>query len=151
MATLSPDAYGAHIEASTPTTPRPMLAPNNSQPMSARMDDATTPTRASFGAMANQRPLPVNQSFPAAVTMPESKPADGALHRGDSQYSAKSRDSDDVAMGNSGDEDDGSDEESINADGTRTKKKKSQRFYCTDYPPCNLNFTRSEHLARHIR
>lgn len=26
-----------------------------------------------------------------------------------------------------------------------------QRFYCTDYPPCSLSFTRSEHLARHIR
>ncbi|KAL4772118.1 hypothetical protein BDW60DRAFT_43935 [Aspergillus nidulans var. acristatus] len=32
-----------------------------------------------------------------------------------------------------------------------TKKKKGQRFYCTDFPPCNLSFTRSEHLARHIR
>lgn len=45
----------------------------------------------------------------------------------------------------------GSDDESVNADGTKSKKKKSQRFYCTDYPPCNLSFTRSEHLARHIR
>ena len=47
----------------------------------------------------------------------------------------------------------GSDDESVNADGTRSSKKKksSQRFYCTDYPPCNLSFTRSEHLARHIR
>ncbi|CAK7231670.1 Up in starvation [Sporothrix curviconia] len=46
-----------------------------------------------------------------------------------------------------------SDNES-NADDTATKagrKKKSQRFYCTDFPPCNLSFTRSEHLARHIR
>jgi len=45
----------------------------------------------------------------------------------------------------------GSDEDSVNADGSRSKKKKSQRFYCTDYPPCSLSFTRSEHLARHIR
>lgn len=45
-----------------------------------------------------------------------------------------------------------SDDESIIADGSLSgKKKKSQRFYCTDYPPCNLSFTRSEHLARHIR
>lgn len=45
-----------------------------------------------------------------------------------------------------------SDDDSVNADGSRSsKKKKSQRFYCTDYPPCNLSFTRSEHLARHIR
>lgn len=35
-------------------------------------------------------------------------------------------------------------------DGT-TSKKKPQRFFCTEYPPCNLSFTRSEHLARHIR
>lgn len=31
------------------------------------------------------------------------------------------------------------------------KKAKGQRFFCTGYPPCNLSFTRSEHLARHIR
>ena len=49
------------------------------------------------------------------------------------------------------DENGGSDDESVNADGSKSKKKKSQRFYCTDYPPCNLSFTRSEHLARHIR
>lgn len=55
-------------------------------------------------------------------------------------------------MDGSEDGEDGSDEESINPDGTRsTKKKKSQKFYCTDFPPCNLSFTRSEHLARHIR
>jgi hypothetical protein len=44
-----------------------------------------------------------------------------------------------------------SDDDSQNADEAKSKKKKSQRFYCTDYPPCNLSFTRSEHLARHIR
>jgi hypothetical protein len=31
------------------------------------------------------------------------------------------------------------------------RKKKGQRFFCTGYPPCSLSFTRSEHLARHIR
>lgn len=46
----------------------------------------------------------------------------------------------------------GSDDDSVGADGSKSgKKKKSQRFYCTDYPPCTLSFTRSEHLARHIR
>lgn len=53
--------------------------------------------------------------------------------------------------GDGGPDDNGSDGESINGDGTKSKKKKSQRFYCTEYPPCNLSFTRSEHLARHIR
>lgn len=36
-------------------------------------------------------------------------------------------------------------------DGAAARKKKGQRFFCTGYPPCNLSFTRSEHLARHIR
>lgn len=40
-------------------------------------------------------------------------------------------------------EDDGGDDSS--------RKKKGQRFFCTNFPPCNLSFTRSEHLARHIR
>ncbi|KAF2148083.1 WD40 repeat-like protein [Myriangium duriaei CBS 260.36] len=31
------------------------------------------------------------------------------------------------------------------------EEQKGQRFFCTDYPPCNLSFARSEHLARHIR
>ena len=36
-------------------------------------------------------------------------------------------------------------------DGVNARKRKGQRFFCTGYPPCNLSFTRSEHLARHIR
>ncbi|KAH1475205.1 hypothetical protein KXX53_005665 [Aspergillus fumigatus] len=47
---------------------------------------------------------------------------------------------------------DGSDHDSDAAgNAPPSKKKKGQRFYCTDFPPCNLSFTRSEHLARHIR
>ena len=33
----------------------------------------------------------------------------------------------------------------------RPGRRRGQRFFCTGYPPCNLSFTRSEHLARHIR
>jgi C2H2 transcription facotor len=46
---------------------------------------------------------------------------------------------------------DGSDNEGDQGDGDGSKKKKGQRFFCSGYPPCNLSFTRSEHLARHIR
>ncbi|KAF8537416.1 hypothetical protein BDD12DRAFT_226398 [Trichophaea hybrida] len=35
--------------------------------------------------------------------------------------------------------------------GNRVKKKKGTKFHCTGFGPCNLSFTRSEHLARHIR
>lgn len=31
------------------------------------------------------------------------------------------------------------------------QRKKPAHFPCTDYPPCALSFTRSEHLARHVR
>jgi hypothetical protein len=49
-------------------------------------------------------------------------------------------------------EDGGSDAESIDVEtGRPSKKKKGQRFFCTEFPPCKLSFTRSEHLARHIR
>jgi uncharacterized Zn-finger protein len=61
--------------------------------------------------------------------------------------------SQDVEMGGGDDEGiDVSDDESVNSDARMTsKKKKGQRFFCTDFPPCHLSFTRSEHLARHIR
>ncbi|RDA89473.1 hypothetical protein CP533_3633 [Ophiocordyceps camponoti-saundersi (nom. inval.)] len=96
----------------------------------------TTPTRSSF---VGQKPLPTSP-FPP--------------DRSERDPSAMSRDSMDV----DGEESDAdadaaaSDDDSVAADGSKSgKKKKSQRFYCTDYPPCNLSFTRSEHLARHIR
>jgi hypothetical protein len=74
-----------------------------------------------------------------------------------SQTKDASQASDDVEMGEGDEdeipeEDDGSDNESMTSDSQRpSKKKKGQRFFCTDYPPCQLSFTRSEHLARHIR
>jgi hypothetical protein len=148
-----PEPFSKSGEETTPTTPRPNTAPNIS-PQPSRMDDATTPTRATF-ALASQRPLPSqpsepSQPFHATMNLPGKVEETAPSSRAGSQYSSKSRDSTDHDMDCS-DEDDGSDEESINADGTRSRKKKSQRFYCLDYPPCNLSFTRSEHLARHIR
>lgn len=143
------EAARQEISAS-PMTPRPTTAPTQS---SNPLDEATTPTRASFGtgAMASQKPLPTSP-FPESVQVP---PSTAIRTREHSQHSRHSKESDDVDMDDSDGEghgdDGGSDDESVNADGTKSKKKKSQRFYCTDYPPCNLSFTRSEHLARHIR
>lgn len=141
-------------------TPRPSTAPTQApQPL----DEAPTPTRANFGtsALASQRPLPTSP-FPESIQVPEpatttTTTSSTAPKRENSQHSRRSKESDDVDMddsdgeGHGADDGAGSDEESVNADGTKSKKKKSQRFYCTDYPPCNLSFTRSEHLARHIR
>lgn len=155
--TLIPDPQARNGEETNPLTARPNTAPNTQLQMAR--DDATTPTRANFGALASQRPLPAATSFPPPTpdVKTEEQPPN-TLNRVNSTYSARSRDSqDDVEMGEDGqdgeeDDDDGSGEEIINPDGTRSKKKgKSQRFYCTEYPPCQLSFTRSEHLARHIR
>ncbi|KAK6524162.1 hypothetical protein TWF694_005823 [Orbilia ellipsospora] len=34
---------------------------------------------------------------------------------------------------------------------TKGKKKKQQKFFCEGFEGCNLSFTRSEHLLRHVR
>ncbi|KAK0714442.1 hypothetical protein B0T21DRAFT_352358 [Apiosordaria backusii] len=156
---LAADSIKEEIPASsttsttTMTTPRPSTAPSQA---SRGVDEAATPTRASFGtgALASQKPLPTSP-FPESVQVPEPT-TESTPKRENSQHSRKSRDSDDMDMDDSdgeghGEDGAGSDDDSENADGTKSKKKKSQRFYCTDYPPCNLSFTRSEHLARHIR
>jgi C2H2 transcription facotor len=147
-------AAAAATTIASPMTPRPNTAP--SEPPKA-MDDAATPTRATFGAsaLASQKPLPTSP-FPESVQVPEAVDQSNIPKRENSQHSRKSKDSDEMDMDDSDGEgaagdDAGSDDESVDADGTKSKKKKSQRFYCTDYPPCNLSFTRSEHLARHIR
>ncbi|KAI5460289.1 hypothetical protein BGZ63DRAFT_404769 [Mariannaea sp. PMI_226] len=140
------------VMASSPVTPRPNTAPH---PQSSRPIDTATPTRVTFNPSTNpQQPLP---SSPFTQT-PDQSSRSRMPRRDNSQHSAKSADSVDVDMDDSDTEqinvEDGvgSDDDSTVADGSRSsKKKKSQRFYCTDYPPCNLSFTRSEHLARHIR
>ncbi|GAP90619.1 putative nutrient and stress factor 1 [Rosellinia necatrix] len=115
-----------------------------------------TPTKVTFG----QRPLPT-EPFPQAVQIPESIEEDKISQRDNSQRSQTSRGhSEDIHMDDADGEAHGNDDmavamsdgESVNADNSKlSKKKKSQQFYCTDFPPCNLSFTRSEHLARHIR
>ncbi|KAF2495507.1 hypothetical protein BU16DRAFT_391310 [Lophium mytilinum] len=136
-------------EETTPTTPRP----NKFFAEDARGDEASakTPTRNSFGLSA-QRPLPSSPFTPAREVSKTPSRNGGQLSRENSHRSTHSVDSQDVEMGDEDDGHDGSDGESVSSDTTRpSKKKKGQRFFCTDFPPCQLSFTRSEHLARHIR
>jgi hypothetical protein len=144
-------------EETTPTTPRPNSTFfHDSRPTEdSRTEDpsARTPTRNSF-ALSNQHPLP---STPFTKSQDSSNPpsengVNGSLGRMDSHRSTQSVDSQDIDMGQDEEERDGSDNESVTSDANRpSKKKKGQRFFCTDFPPCTLSFTRSEHLARHIR
>ena len=150
-----------HIgEATTPTTPRAtvdvMPRQHLIQPQPKEEPEATTPTRSSFAEANGKRALPISPFTPTFPAAQQSTDQDSALSRGDSHRSTQSTDSQDVDMADvagSDNEEDGSDGESVDDESGRPskKKKKGQRFFCTDYPPCNLSFTRSEHLARHIR
>lgn len=152
------------IEATTPTTPRPVHASTASSQQPQQLQQAqepqqttshdesspNTPTRNSFGGLTGQRPLPTS-TFGTPPSYADKSLTEGTLKRDSSIHS---RDSQDIEMGmeDSDDDPDGSEDESIaDESGRPSKKKKGQRFFCTDFPPCTLSFTRSEHLARHIR
>ena len=69
-----------------------------------------------------------------------------------SSKQAQSVDGDAMDVDDNDDNDSGdSGEGEVGGEDANGRKKKGQRFFCTGYPPCNLSFTRSEHLARHIR
>ncbi|EEP82000.1 predicted protein [Uncinocarpus reesii 1704] len=83
-----------------------------------------------------------------------SHPNPGVSHRSGSREGSSTQSSapEDVAAHDSEGEHYASENEAEAGDAAPpSKKKKGQRFYCKDFPPCNLSFTRSEHLARHIR
>ena len=43
-------------------------------------------------------------------------------------------------------------QKSVTSDTNRPlKEEKGQRFFCREFPPCQLSFTKIEHLARHIQ
>ena len=134
-----------------PNPPRPApLPPAEDSTRSA----PNTPTTLNFGGVNGQRPLPTspfNNSFPVQH-QPLGTTRPGIISRGDSSRSIQSMESQDIDMDESDEGDGGSDTESIDLEtGRPSKKKKGQRFFCTEFPPCKLSFTRSEHLARHIR
>jgi len=154
---LAPKAHPVEHqgEARTPTTPRPTSVEHPADLAGHGEDESTpnTPTRHSFGGLTGQRPLPTSP-LPSSVTPQHSgttRLRQGALTRENSHRSVQSTGSQDVDMDDSQDGEDGSGDESGGESGRPSKKKKGQRFFCTDFPPCTLSFTRSEHLARHIR
>lgn len=148
------------VDVTTPTTPRapPLSSPTQALPPSSTESSTgsgpNTPTKLTFGGLPGQRPLPSSPfrnsfSSPQRPTVEATNDGEGRENQG---HSIQSPGSQDVAMDDSDEGDGGSDAESIDAEtGRPSKKKKGQRFFCTDFPPCKLSFTRSEHLARHIR
>ncbi|KAH9869579.1 hypothetical protein IAQ61_006786 [Plenodomus lingam] len=154
-----PDSLpGRAGEETTPTTPRPnsKFFPESKGEDESRIEDASakTPTRNSFAAgLAGQRPLPASPFTPARdlSETPSNKSERSMENSHRSTQSVASIQDVQMREGEEDDKED-SDNESVTSDTNRpSKKKKGQRFFCTEFPPCNLSFTRSEHLARHIR
>lgn len=145
-------------EATTPTTPRAPVSMSLSSPpvsiSSTQVSAPTTPTTLSTGGMDGQTSFS-SASFSTSFSSepPTTILAEpGKSDRRSSHQSTQSIGSQDIEMDDENDEEGNSDAESIDGEtGRPSKKKKGLRFFCTDYPPCNLSFTRSEHLARHIR
>jgi C2H2 transcription facotor len=135
-------------EEHIPSTPRTAIFVSDSADAEELSEDAVkTPTRDSFSGVVGQKPLPeVISESPESRTdskMDIVEEDDGSLSPQDTPTA------NDISQSKDGK--DGSGGESVEGDSKLNKKKKSQRFFCTDYPPCKLSFTRSEHLARHIR
>ena len=146
-------------EATTPTTPRAPIPPPVRPPPPISSEGSassvpTTPTTLNFNGINGQRPLPTSpfQNSFSSPPQPASGKNSPSISRGDSQRSIKSDASQDVEMQESDGEGDGSEGEGVDPEtGSMSKKKKGQRFFCTGFDNCKLSFTRSEHLARHIR
>ncbi|KAI4710494.1 uncharacterized protein J4E92_003867 [Alternaria infectoria] len=156
--TLSvPDApQGRPGDETTPTTPRPnsrfFAESKATEEIRAEDPSAKTPTRNTFAGLVGQRPLP-SSPFTPGRELSETPSASNKSEQSREDSHRPTTSGQDVHMGDGDDDEkDGSDNDSVTSDSNRpSKKKKGQRFFCTDFPPCNLSFTRSEHLARHIR
>lgn len=136
-------------------------------PPNDRAEELDTPTTPRAGryppslgngssiATADQKPQPNTSLQHSGQTADPDVPSkgqdqnlDGRNHHDQTKFRPMDVDDDD----DDDNDQPGSDNEAEQGDGdSASRKKKGQRFFCTGYPPCNLSFTRSEHLARHIR
>ncbi|EXJ85792.1 hypothetical protein A1O1_06160 [Capronia coronata CBS 617.96] len=148
------------------------LVVNEAVPPKDRMEELDTPTTPRAGrhpptltddvngATADKNP---NAHSHNAQSSSEVTDADGVSRHQEPHQDGRSQDQTESSMmdvdvddddhDNDNDNDQpGTDNEGEQGDpDSASRKKKGQRFFCTGYPPCNLSFTRSEHLARHIR
>lgn len=146
----------------------PLQEPNNaSRPPPppttnpANDDGAATPTKANFNSASRgaQRTLPRGSSPSRSTSHKQaSRPPSPATtfepHTPQRTVSTRSIQSsnDDMDLDMSPMDRAGSDDSAVHSgDDTKKNKKQKTMFYCTGWPGCNLGFTRSEHLARHIR
>lgn len=146
-------------EETTPTTPRPprFVFPAERPVEDIEVDETLvkTPTKEDFASA----PVSLSEAADLAISAPPRNDSKVSLSRqpisrGSSHRSTKSLDPSllqDIDMKRDHETDESENESLSDENGPPSKKKKSQRFFCTEFPPCQLSFTRSEHLARHIR
>ncbi|GAD93266.1 C2H2 transcription factor [Paecilomyces variotii No. 5] len=130
-------------------------------PRDHTMDDATTPTTPRPNSSYTPRkhessPQPQTNNSESDPQNRQNSTEDGTRSNDAAQSNStsnkESRSPRQSTDDNAGDSDgDSGNESEHGGSGPPSKKKKGQRFFCTDFPPCSLSFTRSEHLARHIR
>ena len=118
-----------------------------SSPIDRPMDGTSTPTTPCPNP--NENTMTTNAANDENNPQNGNRNTEGPSRSGNTQQGT----SDDATLADSDGEREGTDRETEPGgdNAPPSKKKKGQRFYCTDFPPCNLSFTRSEHLARHIR
>ncbi|KAI9738184.1 MAG: hypothetical protein M1834_008682 [Cirrosporium novae-zelandiae] len=139
----------------TPTTPRPHTSPAAQGTPHIQTPAVISERSSSFelNGLSGQMPLP-SSPFPSNIAARPGTSSDCPKpqlpSRENSHKSVQSVGSR-AELDHSDDDHEVSENESDPESGRPSKKKKGQRFFCTDFPPCTLSFTRSEHLARHIR
>lgn len=130
----------APTEHTSTSAPAPLQIVT-AQPEKTPEESVKPSNRDSFLGVAGQKPLP-------DLVPDNTENGDVAMDTAaDDEGASPSQEGDDSPTKDGKNE---SGEDSVEDD-SKNKKKKTQKFFCTDYPPCKLNFTRSEHLARHIR
>lgn len=129
-------------DATTPTTPRP-----NSTNLPMKQENSQQ-SQMTNGETGHQDP---RNSTEAAARSNTAQPTNVASVDKEGSPGQPATDENNNTTESDGDRDGSGNESDHGGSGPPSKKKKGQRFFCTDFPPCNLSFTRSEHLARHIR
>ena len=143
----SPDLQSRSQSSATPRAVAARLSIGHEN-AAGRQNIAASRNNSSASNLLGQRPLPTSPFTPSSQFDHRS-----LLQRaGSSNASSSNQQTESMDIDASEQDVEGSDHDTENGDPSRaSRKKKGQKFFCTEFPPCNLSFTRSEHLARHIR
>ncbi|KAL9625549.1 MAG: hypothetical protein Q9160_000262 [Pyrenula sp. 1 TL-2023] len=137
-------------DVTTPTTPR-AVASQIPHPPDPAISNVLVRTANATPTQSTEPPSSQNSLANTSSQIMKSDLSQGTVPQDASQRSTHTSVPDEMDLDGSEDDQDGSGDDTEGGESGRpSKKKKGQRFFCTEFPPCNLSFTRSEHLARHI-